>query len=66
MSDVDPVVSIMGAERDQLLKHLLKMRDTMAAEGHRHVAAWANDRLIELIDERDRQAAQFAEVVRGL
>lgn len=63
---VDPNVSMSGAERQQLLKHLLKMRDTMAEHGHKHVAAWANDRLIELVDERSRQADLLAEIERDL
>ena len=63
---VDPNVSMSAAEREQLLKHLLKMRETMAAEGHRHVAEWANDRLIELVDERSRQADFLAEIERDL
>ena len=63
---VDPNVSMSAAERQQLLAHLLRMRDRMTAEGHRHVAAWANDRLIELVDERSRQADLLAELEADL
>ena len=61
-----PEVTMSSAERQQLLAHLLKMRDRMAAEGHRHVAAWANDRLIELSDERQRQEDFLAAIEADL
>ena len=63
---IDPTVTMSSAERQHLLAHLLKMRDMMAAEGHKHVAEWANDRLIELVDERSRQADYLAEIEREL
>ena len=50
-----PEVSMTSAERDQLIRHLVKLRDGMASV-HPRIAAWANDRLIELSDERSRQA----------
>ena len=53
-----PEVAMSAAERDHLIQHLVKLRDVMASP-HPRIAHWANDRLIELADERDRQRAQF-------
>lgn len=63
---VSPIVAMTSAERESLLAHLLKMRDLMAQQGHRHVAEWANDQLIELVDERARQASYIAQAEREL
>ena len=49
-----PEVSMTSAERDQLIRHLVKLRDGMASV-HPRIAAWANARTCELVDERDRQ-----------
>jgi high-affinity K+ transport system ATPase subunit B len=61
---VDPVTRMTSAERDQLTAHLLKMRDRLAATSHRHAAEWANDRMIELVEERERQARFLAATER--
>ena len=50
-----PEVAMTSAERDRLIQHLVRLRDQMAAP-HPRIAGWANDRLIELSDERSRQA----------
>jgi hypothetical protein len=63
---IKPEVSMRSAERDRLIAHLVTMRNTMLTEGHRGVAAWANDRVIELVDERNRQAEVLRDVQRQL
>ena len=66
MSDeTAPEVSMTSAERDRLIRHLVKLRDSMAAP-HPRIAAWANDRVCELVDERTRQTDYLKEIERDL
>ena len=60
-----PEVSMTSAERDQLIRHLVRLRDAMAAP-HPRIATWANERVCELVDERTRQADYLAEIERDL
>ena len=60
-----PAVAMTSAERDHLIAHLIRLRDAMSATRPR-VAAWAADRVGELVDERNRQHAFLAEVERDL
>ena len=65
MSETAPEVAMTSAERDHLIQHLVRLRDGMAGVRPR-IAAWANDRLIELVDERNRQAAYLSRIERDL
>ena len=60
-----PEVSMTSAERDQLIRHLVRLRDAMSVS-HSRIATWANERVCELVDERTRQADYLAEIERDL
>ena len=66
MADLpDPAVAMTSAERDRLIRHLVKLRDAMVGT-HPRIAAWANDRVCELVDERTRQADYLKAIERDL
>ena len=64
-NETAPEVAMTSAERNRLIQHLVKLRDSMAAP-HPRIAEWAADRVGELVDERTRQTDYLAEIERTL